>query len=194
MQYQLGLGACCNSGSAVCEGGQYRGVLITRQHSTRNICLLLCCAVHRTCPLRIVAGCRFYLFLLSLRLQQQQQQQELLLPSDKVMWGNATGLASAWPHLQQLKLSGLPAYAVGRTTWEGLSQLTALTALALQFTPMSSTFDTVCMTCSGLKQPVRSPGGGLPVVRLEHLPPTLQELQLTSCYLGVPASGSWKAG
>ena len=111
-----------------------------------------------------------------------------------VRFGDASALASAWPHLQQLRLSGLSFYAVAHTSWEGLSTLTALTSLALQFVPGTLPIFPVGEGCVGLKQPVRSVGGGLPVVRLEHLPASTQQLQLMNCYVGVPASGCIRAG
>lgn len=96
--------------------------------------------------------------------------------------------------MQSLKLCGLPSYAVALTQWHGLSTLTALTRLVLQFQPASSTMQVMCSGFAGLKQPISSPGGGLPVVRLEHLPAGVQELQLASCYVGVPAEGCLRAG
>lgn len=96
--------------------------------------------------------------------------------------------------MQALKLSGLPPYAVAYTSWEGLSSLTALTSLALLFEPPNNMHRCIADNCRGLKQPPESPGGAMPVLRLEHLAAGLAALQLTNAYVGVPAAGMLRAG
>lgn len=105
------------------------------------------------------------------------------------------------PVLQALKLSGLSPYAVGRTSWEALCTLTALTSLALQFTPSTTTQHILTLGHPGVRhvpgeacaEPGRL-GEVLPVLRLEQLPASVQELQLANCYVGVPATGCLCAG
>lgn len=96
--------------------------------------------------------------------------------------------------MQVLKLSGLPPLSVSLTSWEGLSRLTGLTSLTLQFQPPSQANTILAERCNGLKQPPESPGGSMPVVLLEHLPTGVRELQLASCYVGVPVDGYMRSG
>jgi hypothetical protein len=106
------------------------------------------------------------------------------------------------PVLQALKLSGMSPYAVGRTCWEALSTLTALTSLALQFIPASPLHNALTQSHQGVhhgagepsRETVVSLGEALPVLRLEHLPAGVQELQLANCYVGVPDTGCVRAG
>jgi hypothetical protein len=96
--------------------------------------------------------------------------------------------------MQALKLSGLPPLSVSQTSWEGLSRLTGLTSLALQFQTPSKANTILAEGCSGLKQPPRCQGGSMPVVLLEHMPIGVLELQLASCYVGVPVGGCMRSG
>lgn len=99
------------------------------------------------------------------------------------------------PAPQALQISGVHAYAVGNTSWEALSSLTALTSLALQFKPEDKRGPRSFFSgCRGLLQFSEEWGVAPPIVRLEHLPASVQELQLAHCYVGVPAEGCMRAG
>jgi hypothetical protein len=111
-------------------------------------------------------------------------------------------ILAAASSLQALKLSGMSPYAVGRTSWEGLSTLTGLTSLTLQFIPASPAHNALTLGLQGIHhvagepspETVVSMGEAHPVLRLEHLPAGVQELQLANCYVGVPATGCLRAG
>lgn len=97
--------------------------------------------------------------------------------------------------LQALQISGVYAYAVGNTSWEGLNTLTSLTSLALQFrTEDKNAPRSFFSGCRGLLQFTGEWGVAPPIVRLEHLPASVQELRLANCYVGVPAEGCLRAG
>jgi hypothetical protein len=96
---------------------------------------------------------------------------------------------------QALQISGVPAYAVGSTSWEGLSSLTGLTSLALQFKPADKREPRSLFSgCRGLLQFTEEWGIAPPIVRLEHLPAGVRELQLAHCFVGLPAEGCLRAG
>lgn len=104
-----------------------------------------------------------------------------------------SGIWSAFPQLQQLRLTNLAPYAVANTAWAGLSRLTCLTSLVLSFRPVSSGMPLMMSSgCEGVRQPISGNGGGTPLLRLEQLPPRLLELQLTHTCVFVPAMGSVK--
>jgi hypothetical protein len=84
--------------------------------------------------------------------------------------------------------------AVSETSWAGLSACSSLTRLVLKFLPVHSDWEDRVERSLGLKRPATAVGGGMPVLRLEHLPAGLRELQLSGCYVGVPAQGCLNAG
>lgn len=116
--------------------------------------------------------------------------------------GDISAMLTAWPQLQSLQLAGVPAFSVGHTSWSGLSTLTCLTSLALQFVLPSATVQIVCRMSYSANSPLQglcraamSPMGvGMPILQLDQLPAQLEELQLSRAFVCLPATGSMRLG
>jgi hypothetical protein len=114
---------------------------------------------------------------------QLAEEQRVQAHQRQTRCADLSGLFTLWPGLVALRLANLSAAAVQHTDWQGLSSLSCLTSLALQFLPPTRD------SCAATHDNARVKAG-LPLLRAELLPPTLVQLQLAHAYVCVPFGGS----